>query len=82
MELTEQLNDLRQELGEKTPLETLVEIGRFVQELVQSGIEKKCLQAGDRVPSFALPNVTGAMVSSEDILSRGPVVISFYRGAW
>ena len=82
MGLTEQLNALKQELGEKIPREVLVEIGQFVQELAQSGIEKTCCQAGDRMPAFVLPGVSGKMISSDDIVSRGPAVLSFYRGIW
>jgi hypothetical protein len=82
MGLTEQLNDLKQQLGREIPDEILEEIGGFVQGLVQSGIEKTSCQASDKVPSFILPNVTGQMVSSEDILAKGPMVLSFYRGIW
>lgn len=80
--LTDQLNDLKQQLGREIPKEVLKEIGRFVQGLAQSGIEKTSCQVGDRIPSFALPNVTGKVVASGDILARGPMVLSFYRGAW
>jgi hypothetical protein len=82
MGLTEQLNELKQKLGEEIPRETLVAIGQFIQELAQSGIEKTSCQAGDRIPSFVLPGVTGKMVSSKGIVSRGPAVLSFYRGVW
>ena len=82
MGLTEQLNDLKQQLGREIPREILEEIGQFVQGLAQSGIEKTSCQAGDKAPSFILPNAAGQMVSSEDILSKGPMVLSFYRGAW
>jgi hypothetical protein len=82
MNLTEQLNDLKQQLGREIPREILVEIGQFVQGLVLSGIEKNSSQAGDTAPSFILPNIFGKMVSSKDILARGPMVLSFYRGVW
>lgn len=82
MGLTEELNDLKQQLGRDIPRETLEEIGQFVQGLVQSGIEKTSCQAGDKMPSFTLPNVSGRMVSSWDILAKGPMVLSFYRGVW
>ena len=82
MGLTEQLNDLKQQLGREIPREILVEIGQFVQGLVQSGIEKTSCRAGNRIPSFLLPGVFGKPVSSEDILAKGPMVLSFYRGAW
>jgi len=82
MSLTEQLNELKQQLGREIPRDILVEIGQFVGKLVQSGIAKTGCQAGDKVPSFVLPNVSGSMVASEDILAKGPMVLSFYRGAW
>jgi hypothetical protein len=53
MGLTEQLNELKQKLGEEIPRENLVAIGQFIQELAQSGIEKTSCQAGDRIPSAA-----------------------------
>ncbi len=82
MGLTEELNDLKQQLGREVPREILKEIGLFVQELARSGIEKTSCQAGDKLPSFTLPNVTGKMISSSDILAKGPMVLSFYRGLW
>ena len=73
---------LARALAQKIPREILVEIGQFVQELAQSGIEKTCCQAGDRMPAFVLPGVSGKMIYSDDIVSRGPAVLSFYRGVW
>jgi len=40
------------------------------------------LQIGERAPDFVLPNQQGEMVRLSDRLSRGPVVLSFYRGVW
>lgn len=52
------------------------------ERLKQSGIVEKSLKAGDKAPSFSLPNVNGEMVSLEELLARGPVVLNFYRGGW
>ncbi|MEH1969552.1 peroxiredoxin-like family protein [Nostoc sp.] len=52
------------------------------KELVESGIGKICLQTGDKIPIFSLPNVAGDQVNIVDLLARGPLVISFYRGSW
>ena len=82
MGLTEQLNDLKQQLGREIPSEILGEIGQFLQGLSQSGIEKTSCQVGDKMPSFALPGVKGQLVSSKAILEKGPMVLSFYRGIW
>lgn len=40
------------------------------------------LQIGECAPDFALPNQQGEVVRLSDRLSRGLVVLSFYRGVW
>ncbi|WP_345019230.1 peroxiredoxin-like family protein [Streptomyces shaanxiensis] len=33
-------------------------------------------------PAFSLPSATGQTVPLDDLLAAGPVVLTFYRGAW
>jgi hypothetical protein len=40
------------------------------------------LSVGERAHDFTLPNQRGEMVRLSDRLSRGPVVLNFYRGVW
>jgi len=40
------------------------------------------LAAGDLAPDFELGNATGRPVRLSELLTRGPVVLTFYRGAW
>lgn len=56
--------------------------GRSMAALIASGQAERALKIGDRAPSFSLPDQDGVMVSSADLLSTGPVVLSFYRGVW
>jgi hypothetical protein len=49
----------------------------FVRESGAAG-----LSVGERAPDFTLPNQRGEMVRLSDRLSRGPVVLTFYRGVW
>ena len=42
----------------------------------------RALGVGDRAPDFALPDATGETVRLSDLLLDGPVVVTFYRGAW
>ncbi len=51
-------------------------------ELRRSGILARVLKPGDPAPEFALPNADGRLVSSRDLLARGPLVATFYRGKW
>ena len=40
------------------------------------------LRIGERAPDFTLPDQRGGTVTLSDRLSRGPVVLTFYRGVW
>ena len=55
---------------------------RSVQELRDSGIAQQMLPAGAKAPEFTLPDQHGKPVSSAELLSKGPLVISFFRGRW
>jgi peroxiredoxin len=54
----------------------------LIRDLKASEMIKASVKAGDRMPDFALPNVEGSIVSASELLARGPVVLSFFRGGW
>ncbi len=64
------------------PPEVVATIHRAVDALKASGAAGRALKAGDRAPVFSLSDSEGRMVSSHDLLARGPLVLTFYRGAW
>jgi len=55
---------------------------RATDELIASGAAARALKAGDRAPAFTLKDADGKNVSSADLLERGPLIVSFYRGVW
>lgn len=55
---------------------------RATAELIASGQAGRALQAGDKAPAFTLDDPEGQPVSSAELLAKGPLVISFYRGVW
>jgi len=57
-------------------------IHRATAELVASGAAERALQAGERAPEFTLKDANGDDVSSRDLLAKGPLVVTFYRGVW
>lgn len=44
--------------------------------------ETGALGMGDLAPDFVLPDAHGERVRLGDVLSDGPVVLTFYRGSW
>jgi peroxiredoxin len=51
-------------------------------ELLSSGRPENCFKEGSEAPEFALPNAGGRTVKLSELLTKGPVVAAFYRGAW
>ena len=52
------------------------------EKLYASQVAENAITVGDIAPDFTLPNVTGDPVNLHEVLSHGPVVLSFYRGGW
>jgi peroxiredoxin len=55
---------------------------RATAELIESGAAQRAKKAGTLAPTFSLKDPAGNVVKSADLLKRGPLVLSFYRGVW
>lgn len=82
MSLAENLTAIREGSKERIPAETREQMHRATEELRESGIMDRALNVGDKMPSFELPNTKGEMISSDDLLKEGNLVVTFYRGVW
>ena len=82
MTLQEQIQEFQSNLLESIPKETLQTIQNSTVEMINSGIEERTIKKGSRIPVFSLPNSSGKLVNSIELLRDGPLIISFYRGAW
>jgi hypothetical protein len=82
MKLQEKLDAYKAEFESKTPPDKLAIMHRATEDLRKSGILDGVIKVGDRMPEFVLPNVRGEKVSSAELLRRGPLVVTFYRGVW
>lgn len=56
-------------------------VAEMVEHLGTAGVTPG-LEVGTRAPRFVLPDAHSGKVSLDDRLAEGPVVLSFYRGAW
>ncbi len=82
MSLKEELDAFRSEFMAKVSPEIREAMAQADMELAASGIARNALKAGDRAPDFRLPDARGGYVRFKDLLAKGPVVVSFYRGGW
>jgi len=78
MSLKRQLKEF--DASRNRPPEVTAILRRGIEDVRASGAAG--LRIGERAPDFALPNQRGETVRLSERLSRGPVVLNFYRGVW
>jgi len=82
MSLEERIAAFRSKFLSQVPEEIRLLMRGAETRLEESGAALRAIKNGDRAPGFDLPNAHGETVSSRELLARGPVVLSFYRGDW
>ncbi|MCT4631550.1 MAG: peroxiredoxin family protein [Firmicutes bacterium] len=80
--ITESLEALRNNFYDNAPKEIIQTIENHFAELVEDKLVENALKVGDLMPEFELRNSIGEVLSSKTLLSEGPIVLNFYRGAW
>jgi len=80
--LQDQLDEITAQTRTLVQPERLAIGERAVQELFDSGIEDRILPVGAAAPEFELPDFSGRLVRSADLLALGPLVVTFFRGRW
>ena len=69
------------EIIEQIPESIRSRIKEDTSDLDASGVARG-LAVGDAAPNFTLPDALGRPVTLSDLLEKGPVVLTFYRGEW
>ncbi|MFQ5329128.1 MAG: peroxiredoxin-like family protein [Thermodesulfobacteriota bacterium] len=82
MKLADEIERAQEAMIPNIPAEALSAMMAATEKLVESGIADKAKKRGEQAPEFTLKNVKGEEISSAALLREGPLVISFYRGAW
>ncbi len=80
--LQEKLDEITAQTRSLVQPERLAVTERAVTELFSTGIEGRLLAPGSVAPHFALTDVNGKLVRSQDLLALGSLVIDFFRGRW
>lgn len=64
------------------PRSVIETMRKATAELKATGQAERAKKVGDKAPAFLLKDPEGNVVSSEELLRKGPLVVSFYRGVW
>lgn len=82
MSLAKELRKLKENTLKNVPKDIAELLLKDVEIQAKKGVTKNALKVGDKIPSFFLNNAVGLTLHSDELLEKGPLVISFYRGAW
>jgi hypothetical protein len=66
----------------RIPPDDLKIMHRVTADQRASGFQARMPQPGQPGPAFTLANQDGVAVSSAALVTRGPLVMSFFRGRW
>ena len=76
------LDEMRAASAAKIPAEKQAVMKAAKEELLASGAVERAVGTGDRMPAFQLYDTRGVLRRSDELLARGPLVLTFFRGQW
>ena len=82
MGLQQKLEALKKGFEAQAPKEVVEIMHRATADLEESGILDGTVKVGEEAPDFSLKNAEGDEFHLKELLSQGPVVLTFYRGKW
>ncbi len=82
MTLKAKIEAYKKDFIAKVPPEAVAQTQRATEDLQNSGIIGRAVQVGALAPDFQLENTEGSETALGDLLDKGPLVLSFYRGRW
>lgn len=82
MGLEQELADFNAKFEASAPPGAAAFLNAKIEELTIGFPFDRVPKPGDLAPAFSLPGVTGETISLLETLAGGPVVLTFYRGAW
>jgi len=66
----------------RMPKEHSQALSKSIEDFVHTWNPADAINVGEPFPDFSLSDATGKQVSMKELLAKGPVLISFYRGGW
>src|SRR5947199_673309 len=80
--LQQQIDEFIAEGASWLPAGLLQDLLSPIGQLINSGAAGLAFKEGEQAPDFTLPDARGNVVTLSQLLTQGPVVMTFYRGQW
>lgn len=80
--MKEQSLELQEQLKDQVSSEILNVFLEYAEKLGNTDFAARAKNVGDKAPEFKLLDATGELISLQEILKNGPVILIFYRGSW
>lgn len=82
MSLQNQISEYKAGFVQNVPEQIQLIMAKATDELSLSGIVDKAPKASEKLANFTLINQNGEKRHLPDLLTQGPLVVTFYRGGW
>jgi peroxiredoxin len=82
MSLTTQLQSLHDNFHANGPPQITSVIQEATNDFTSSFDHSGTIKVGDTLPPFRMSNALGKEVTSQELISKGPLLLTFYRGEW
>jgi hypothetical protein len=80
--LKQRLDRIRESFESQAPADALAIMHRATDDLRDSGIMDGIPAVGSTLPPFEMQDTDGNTVRSVELLGKGPLIATFYRGVW
>lgn len=80
--LSQRVCELQKQLARQLPKDLHARLSAAIDGLIESQPAAAALGVGQQAPDFTLHDLSGQLVILSEEISRGPVVLTFYRGSW
>ncbi|AFM03219.1 Peroxiredoxin [Bernardetia litoralis DSM 6794] len=74
--------DAKIEMGRKANPDFMKGVDEIIEQAKAFQQGNNALKIGEKAPEFELPNAEGVLTSLDNLLTKGNLVVTFYRGDW
>ena len=82
MNLRRSLDEYKCKMSSTLSKEVLEVLSRNTSLLQERHLAEEAINVGDAFPTFNLPDSSGHSHSLAELIQKGPLIISFFRGGW